>query len=367
MSAATEATASRALPPPALHGSTPSPARRGSTLVDVLVGLAVALVTVVVVYQAFVVLQAIRANAAASADMQASGELALLAVATPIANAGAGIALAARWLDGCSASTDIATTLRPVGVLIVDGGRAERPDTLFIRQSLAPFAAPVAFADAAPAGADFRLQGHASGFAPGDRVVAASRTGICATTDLTGVASTTPGIVDVAHEPVALDFPATSLLLNLGPAIRASTSRYDVASGALRSTDIGNGDAPNPLVSNVVNLKLQYGIDVDGDGALDTWTSADTGTAFSPASVLAAPWSVLQRIQAVRVGIVVRSERLERSLTAAQQWVLFDCGLDDKTACPGRLTGTIVGSSSGGYRYRTFERIVPLRNALWNR
>ena len=60
-------------------------------------------------------------------------------------------------------------------------------------------------------------------------------------------------------------------------ALRAAHRRYgyDVASGTLRSTDRANGDAPSPLVSNVVNLKFQYGIDSDGDGMLDTWVRAE--------------------------------------------------------------------------------------------
>jgi hypothetical protein len=46
--------------------------------------------------------------------------------------------------------------------------------------------------------------------------------------------------------------------------------------------------------------------------------------------------------------------------------VLFDCEDDDKSACPGRLEGTIPGNPGGSYRYRALEAVVPLRNVLWN-
>lgn len=341
-----------------------APRHRGATLVDVLVGLAVALFTMVVVYQAFAIAQSLRRHAAAAADAHASGMFALLSVATHAGNAGAGIASAARWLDTCPDTADIATTLRPLAVLVTDGGSADRPDTLVVRQSLATrIAAPATFVAAAPAGASFRVE-SVDGFSSGDRVVAISRTGTCVMTDVSAIASEGAGVVDIAHTPVSVDLPANALLLDLGPAIRAATARYDVVSGTLRSTDIGNGDAPNPLVSNIVNLKIQYGIDSDGDHALDTWVTASD--AWGPAAMLAAARSTLDRIKALRIGVIARTERTDRTQTRAYRWVLFDCELADKSACPGRLEGTIAAAPSGGYRYRAFETIVPLRNAIWN-
>ncbi|HEX6138492.1 MAG TPA: PilW family protein [Casimicrobiaceae bacterium] len=339
----------------------------GASLIDVLVGLAVGLVATIIVYQTFLALDGIRRTAAATADLQSGGAFALFALATQIGNAGAGLSSAARWLDTCPPTADIATSLRPIDVLITDGGRADAPDSLVVRQALATAVGmPAAFASPAPAGANFRIESP-DGFAPGDRVVAISRTGVCAMSQVTAVGAPAGGVVDIAHAPVAVDLPATSVLLNLGASGRASTTRYDVVSGTLRSTDLANGDAPAPLVPNIVNLKFQYGVDVDGDGILDTWAGAGASGAWAPATLLAAPRATLQRIKAVRIGIVARSERPDRTLTRAYQWVLFDCASDDKASCPGRLAGTIAGSASGSYRYRTYETIVPLRNVIWNR
>src|SRR5215210_3295048 len=80
---------------------------RGVTLVDVLVGLTVAMLSLVIVYQAFVVLQTIHRNAAAAADTQSGGLFALFALAAQAESAGAGIAAAARWLDTCPADSDV--------------------------------------------------------------------------------------------------------------------------------------------------------------------------------------------------------------------------------------------------------------------
>lgn len=343
------------------------PAERGASLIDVLVGLGVALLAMVVIHQAFVAIDTVRRNAAAVADAQSSATFALFAMTSEIGNAGAGTAAAARWLDTCSATADVATTLRPIDVLITDGGAADRSDSLVIRRSLAPMlATPAAFASAAPAGSSFQVESP-DGFAVGDRVIAISRTGACAMTQLTAVVAAAAGIVDLAHSALAIDLPATSVLLNLGPAGRASTLRFDVAADVLRSTDLANGDAPVPVTSNIVNVKFQYGIDSDGDGTLDTWASAGSSGGWAPTVLLAAPRATLERIKAVRVGVIVRGERVERALTGAYHWVLFECELDDKTACPGRLEGTIAGSANGGHRYRAMEAVVPLRNVIWNR
>jgi hypothetical protein len=181
---------------------------------------------------------------------------------------------------------------------------------------------------------------------------------------VTSVSIPSSGVVRLGHTPVALDFPLGSVLLDLGARGRASTLRLDVSSGTLRSTDVANGDAPVPVAANVVNVKFQYGVDDDGDGALDTWVSATD--AWSAPALLAAPRSVLARIKAIRVGLVVRSDERERSNRSTYRWVLFDCERVDKATCPGRLTGTLAPTANGNYRYRRMESVVPLPNVTWN-
>ena len=339
---------------------------RGASLIDAIVGLAVAMIALVVVYQAFVATDTVRRNAASVADAQGAGAFALATLVTQIGNAGAGWAVASRWLDTCPAAASMTTSLRPIHVLITDGGAADRPDNLVLRQTFAHVLAfPAAIASGAPAGTHFRAESP-DGFAIGDRVIAITRTGNCVATTVTAVSAPVAGVVDITHTGIATDLPVTTVLLDVGGAALASLLRFDVGSGALRSQDLANGDAPVPLVSNVVNLKFQYGIDSDGDGALDTWVRADGAGAWSPAAVLAAPHTTLAHIKAIRIGIVMRTENRERGLARDFHWVLFDCDDDDKSACPGRLEGTIAGSTSGSYRYRVLEAVVPLRNVLWN-
>ncbi|HEX8740335.1 MAG TPA: PilW family protein [Casimicrobiaceae bacterium] len=340
---------------------------RGATLIDVLVGSMIALLAIILAARAFVATLEVQRSAAATADAEQAALLATFAIGEAVASAGAGIGIASTWLDSCPAASDIAQSLRPVSVMIVDSGRADLADTLTIRRALqGRIAAPAAVAAASAAGTPLRVQSP-DGFAPGDRVIAIGRDGSCAGATLTSVTPGAGGVTDLGHDATALAMTATGLVLNLGSAAAASTLRLDVGSGSLRGTDVSNADAPSPLVANVVNVKFQYGVDRNGDGTLDDWVVANTASGMDPASVLGAPAAALARIVAMRVGVVTRSESTDPQATSAFRWVLFDCALSPPATCPGRLEGTIAGNPTGGYRYATREVVIPLYNTLWNR
>jgi type IV pilus assembly protein PilW len=171
------------------------------------------------------------------------------------------------------------------------------------------------------------------------------------------------GWVTIAHTNAPFAFNGDSFLLNMGAASNVQRVRYDVdPNGVLRSTSLwdANGAAavtpvPNPLASNIVNMKLLYGIDNNGDGILDTWVAPTD--LWSEVSVLAADAPTLRKIKAVRLGIIVRGEQWDRDapdVTAR----LFDDAIPFSQAFP--------RSGGGNYRYRWYETIIPMRNPVWN-
>ena len=213
----------------------------------------------------------------------------------------------------------------------------------------------------------------------GDIVVAISGgspgAGTCATSSVTAVSAPTTtlpdesaGQVTISHTNAPFAFTDDAFLLNMGPASNAQRVRYDVdAKGVLRSTSLWdpNGAAapapvPNPLASNIVNMKLLYGIDSNGDGILDTWV-APTGP-WSDASVLAADAPTLRKIKAVRLGIIVRGEQWDRDAPDKTVTLFDDSGIPFPQAFP-RFD---PGSGMGNYRYRSYETIIPMRNPVWN-
>ena len=344
-------------------------ASAGASLVEVMVGVVVALVSLLAVHRVFVASETTRYHAQSDGDAQQAALFALARLSFDVANAGAGLAPAAAWLATCPVTADMTAITRPLAVMVTDGGAVDTPDSVVVRYAVANrAAAPVTLVAAAPSGAPFLVDSPLA-FAAGDQAIAIDGAGVCARTVVGTVRIAAPGVAEIAHDIIASAMPAGARVVNLGPAERVVATRYDISAGVLRTTDLNGGDAPNPLASNVVNLKMQYGVDTDGDGALDAWLPAtDAGGAgnWSPAAMLAAPAATLAKIRALRVGIIVRGEQFDRTATHPFDWVLFDCAAADKRACPGRLTGTIAASSRGGWHYRVYETVIPLRNQIWH-
>ena len=341
---------------------------QGFTLVEILVGVVIALIAILVIYQVFSAAEGIKRNTTGTSDAQLAGLFSSFALSLEIANAGNGISTASRDLDTCADTGNIATTLRPISVIITDSGSIDTPDSLVVNYAVSSrLVVPALFTNTAAPGDQYQVQ-TPNGVEVGDMIVAISQTGDCASSVVSAV--TAPdgnGIVTITHAPPAgVTFPSSSLMFNMGPANRVQRVRYDVASDTLRSLDLLNaGATPVPLASNIVNLKFQYGIDTDNNGYLDTWVPA-TG-AWAPAQMMVAPNDKLNQIKAIRMAIVVRTEQFDRDMGdwKPPQPLFTDCG---SAACPAPLDITIVKSTSpvGNFRYRTYENVVPLRNNVWN-
>jgi type IV pilus assembly protein PilW len=347
----------------------PDRAPSGFGLVEVMVGVVIALVTMLAVHRVVIASETTRRTAQSDAEAQQAAQFALSRISFDVANAGAGIVTAARALAACPVTGDFTAMTRPVAVVITSGGASDVPDSVVVRYAVGNATVlPARFAVAAPSGASFALRA-AMGFAAGDQVIVSDRRGACARTTVTATRGPVAGTLDVDHDIIAADMPADAIALDLGSASRTVATRYDVAAGTLRTTDLQGGDAPNPLASNVVNFKVQYGLDTNGDGALDTWAEATPASGagdWSSNAVLRATAETLARIKALRVGIIVRGEQIDRAATRAFDWVMFDCEAVDKSTCPGRLAGSIAASARGGWHYRVYETVVPSRNLLWN-
>ena len=275
---------------------------RGVTLIDVLVALAVAMLTMVLVYATFTLVQSARRAAASAGDLQANGAFALSTLAIHVAKPGAGSRQRRAGSTPRPAGADIATTLRPVYVLIADGGAPDRPDSLVVRQSLARTGGVMAafVADALPA-SPFRIAA-----VDGDQPAIAS-------------SQQSDRRMCIDHRDDGRQpFPRSpryrtragdgrqrpdEVLLNLGAATPAAALRLDVAAGSLRSTDLTNGDAPQSAGRQPREHEVPVcGVDSDDDGALDAWVVAAEPGPWGAAALMVAPRDTLERIQAIRIG-----------------------------------------------------------------
>ena len=364
---------------------TPQPQRlaRGFSLIELMVGVVIGLIAMLVIYQVFATAEGLKRNTTSVGDAQQNGLLSSFMLGIELANAGNGVAYAAApFFQNCLGNANFASTWRPMPLVIVDGGGDNLPDSFMVNYSVTNAAiAPAPFTANATGITDYKVRSP-TGFQADDLIVAVSPGG-CAASRVLSVVADLPiypapnaqGIVTVSHtDPGSgVPFGSGAWLFNMGPAANAQKVRYDVTNaGVLRSTALLKVDGtpnddtsppPNPLATNVANIKLQYGVDATGSGVL-TWVSATTSP-WTPAELLLTtpgppPGLVtqLKTLKAVRIGIVVRGEQWDRSLPDAP-WSLFGGPLN------GGYAGTFP-SVGGNYRYRTYETVIPIRNELWN-
>ncbi len=237
-----------------------------------------------------------------------------------------------------AAALDQCALLRPVPVVIEAGATANDPDsiTVFFGGSRS-LSTPVPFMQNSGVNA-YVVQGPVGFSANADPkktdVVAAVQGATCtvSTIDAGGVAvDPATGFATLTVTPVAGNLGATysavtASLVNLGPAESMGRIAYtvDASTHALRTQKLlPNADPVAPLVSDVVNLKAQYGLDTDNDGIVDTWQDADRRR-WSAASLPAQPLATLRQIRAVRVAIVTRSAQYEKDPVTAGPIVMFD-------------------------------------------
>ena len=276
----------------------------------------------------------------------------------------------------------MATSLRPIPLLITDGGGDNNSDSFVVYYSVArTLLSPALFTNTSVANAAYIVQ-SANGFKKGDLIVAISNpsgTGDCYTSRITADVPVPDanGIVTITHTGAPVTIGASSTLFNLGPANLVQKVRYDVSSGTLRSTSLLDSSgipdatqAPNPLASNIVTMKVQYGLDTVGDGLIHHWVPGVAGTAYGdwdPATLLAAPIATLNKIKAARVAILVKSEQPDRDLIGQgyTSTVFNDCA--DGGSCSVTFNIPAVSGEPYGWRYRVYETVIPLRNEVWNR
>jgi type IV pilus assembly protein PilW len=370
-------------------------------MIEIMVGVLIGLVAVLVIYQIFTVAEGLKRNTTGAADAQQNGLLSTFTLALELNSAGNGISDAAGRLIRCTPVAGapdeaIKVTRKPIPALIEPGASDDAPDALVVIYGTASSttdAAEIASVGTLAAGSASLPVRSPNGFHQGDQIVLIQDAGVappatspCAS-DVVGapphvVTAAVPppnasGIVTLTISPATpFDVTNNSMVVNLGPSTQTQRVRYSVANETLRSLDLVNPAAVAvPLASNVVNMKAQYGIDNNNDGIIDTWVKADAAP-FTPTDLLNANFSLdndcnvnpISCIRAFRIGLVVRSDQWDRDLKTPAgdfAWTLFDCEDPVKLNCPGRMTGTIAQTADGGWRYRVFETVVPLRNQVW--
>lgn len=367
------------------RGGPPRGRMRGFSIIEILIGLAIGLLTLLAIYKLFSTSEGRRRTTAAVSQAQTAGSLALFAIERDIRSAGLGFAGMDSTYLGCTVQAYKRTGRNPAAysfplmpVEIVEGKElrvlAGSSANMFIGARYSASASGV-----------FTMERSNAGFQAGDVVLGTSDThpGSCLLMEVTagaGSSITGPGggaedDPSVRHMATGytsfytgasvtpernggsyvdmLDGGATSLgegwLFSLGN--RPTRNVWRVQNNQLmRYNFLDESDSKGVAVAeDVLQLVAEYGFDKDGSGKIDQaseWASSD--------AALVSP--NLGRVMAVRVAILVRSSQYEREeVTVAEpRWAngskAFVMGSDDDWK---------------HFRYRVYESAIPLRNTIW--
>lgn len=138
-----------------------------------------------------------------------------------------------------------------------------------------------------------------------------------------------------------------------------SADRTLVALDMLRLAG-GAADPVAPLADGVIEMRVRYGIDTNDDRIVDQWVdpAATPWTAAELMDGSAAAQANLYRILAVRVALVLRNATQERAAVTGASLVLFA-----DLAVGLRHTRALTADEQR-FRYRVMDFTVPLRNLM---
>jgi type IV pilus assembly protein PilW len=342
-------------------------------LMEVMVGMLISLLMVLIIYQVYLVSEGQKRTITAGSDAQQNASYGLFLIGQDLMGAGQVISASTTALAGCA-------MLRPIPAIINAGATDNDPDSITVlyggSSSLSTPAPLLNAASVATSPPGPYLVSGPIAFSPNDVIVAVQGTNCTLSViDATGVSvAASTGNATISHTLTATTGNNASAtygavmasLVNLGQAARPGEAArfgqtlYTVNSGShtLQTQSLLPTVQPvTPAVSNVVNLKAQFGLDTNNDGSVDVWQPA-TGN-WSAANLPLQPQATWQQIRAVRIAIVTRSDQYEVDPVTPGPLEMFCSTIP----CAVAMT---LDADAQHYRYKVLETTIPFRNALWN-
>lgn len=350
--------------------------QRGFTLIELMIGLALGLIASLAIFSTISTFETQRRATGSGADMQQSGLFTLYSIEQDIRLAGFGLIDASVKPGSLPCTRLQPNNLDIAPVTITDGGTSS--DTITMH----------------------RLDSNIGGMVTGNQAamltsaLSANPTLGSITVDTTNALHTNDYLLVPGPTSTSKDcslIKATSLptvnsvlvsqasIIDLGnsaPAFIEQSYSVSAAFDLVQSSsqlDSTNPASPvwgtataNPLASNIVDLRAQYGVSDPANPAAGLcWTDA-TGTSACPATnpTPGADWSAppaidIKRIQAIRVAAVARSAETVSSCTATTAPVSY------ATLMAKNPVGVDNWGWGGCYRYKIYQTVIPIRNVIW--
>ncbi len=363
-------------------------AHGGFSLVELMVGIVIALVGTLVIFQVFAVSESYRRTTSGSGDAQQNGAIAMFSIERDLRQAGYGFSDLIQLgcsLDGYNETFPAGTEnfslpppAFPAGikpVIITQNATAGGDRVEFIYTTYNALSNPVQLAGNYAGNGDVLATANDYGFRPGDLFVLSQTDHPCQIGQVTAV----PGGNKVEHvhkgsytnrygkteEAIFNKYGGMGVSYDKEDAVVHKLGQivsrwYVVDGGRLKVGDNLNPCAPDPAClpefsDGIVSLQAQYGIDTNNDDFVDTWQEPTGAWAANALTSLLA-----QQVRAVHVGIVVRSGQYEKEVvtdnTSIRLWTN-----PDGTAGPSHA----LSSDDRHYRFKVYESVIPLRSMIW--
>ncbi len=363
----------------------PPPNQRGFTLIELMVGVVIALIATLVIAQVLVNAEAQKRTATSGSDAQVNGALALYTLQRDLQSAGYGLTNMAETL-GCEIRANhkgAAFTWSLVPLLITAGANGA-PDRVEVMGSdKLNYSVPALVIKDHPQQAANFFVNSALGIADGDMMLAVPEIwdanhwcSVFQVTNANAGAGAGLGNNQVLHNAGKSDwnqaggqtifpadgYPSGSLLVNLGHFVDRIYSVPAAQVLQLQTFNTADGTSTTQaLFPHIVQLQAFYGKDTNANGVVDTYDKITPATQAAWAQVLT-----------VRIAVVARSTQFEReNVTAANpQWdVGTAAAVAGSAVCGASKCFEIKVDGVADwqrYRYKVFETTVPLRNMLWH-
>ena len=357
---------------------------QGFTIIEIMVGLVIGLLTLLAIYQLFAVSEGRRRTVVAVTQAQSAGAMALFSIDREIRSAGLGFASLDPSFLGCKVrATNTARSTPefdfPFQPVVIKDGK----EIWVLSGSSSNMFVGARFSGSQ--NGEFKMGISNAGMQAGDILVGTNdaNTDECLMMEVTKGAGdtiampggTTESYQGVEHRATSytsfytganvgathngsynnmLDVGATSLgegwLFNLGP--KPTLSVWKVTNQQLTRYDYLEGtDTASKLVAqDVLQMVAEYGYDADGSGKIDQSGEWAASTPSAPH---------LDKLIAMRVAVLVRSSQYEKDEVTPlnPRWASGSKEFDMSAIDP---TGDWKH-----FRYRVYESVIPLRNTIW--
>ena len=369
----------------------------GFSMVELMVGVVIAILVVIIVMQALAVFEAQRRRTSGGSDSSINGALALFQIERDLRMTGYGLMAPTGMLcplginiyyNGTTVS-DGATGSGLVPIVITDGVSGAPDQIRIVRSDSAYGIAPTTIVKNMPNASSIVTADGTAGLTQGSYFIVGDANGskVCTLMQASMDPQQTGNGWNLQHNPSYLwNPPNPNNVFTTAPSyvigdVVTSMGSLQLSTYAIQCDDNATPSATNRcdliqynpvtvgapinwtnanvnhLARGIVNLQAQYGIAAAGDtsGTVVSWVDATGPTWAAPSAA-----DVL-RIKALRVAIVTRSSTYDKAVVSPPTLTLWPA-----TASPAGTQQTMaLSAAQQHYRYQILYQVIPLINMIW--